>query len=85
MSAAMNETIVLVDISSSMDTPVSGDQRRIDVLSTILKNLLLPGMHLIAFNDRVTALEPGQRLPEPSGGTLCTWHSTTCYGCRRGV
>jgi hypothetical protein len=27
-------------------------------------------MRLIGFNDRITMLEPGQRLPEPAGGTL---------------
>ena len=53
-----------------MNRPALGEQRRIDVLSTILKHVLLPGMQLIAFNGQVHALDHGQRMPEPSGGTL---------------
>ena len=64
-------TVVLVDISSSMDTPVAGGQRRIDLLSTILTSVSpsLPDMRLFAFNNFVLSLEIGQKLPEPSGGT----------------
>ena len=65
-----NTTVVLVDVSESMNRPATGEQRRIDVLSTILKHVLLPAMPLIAFNGQVHPLEHGQRLPEPSGGTL---------------
>lgn len=64
-------TIVLVDTSSSMAIPILGGQRRIDVLSAILTNISssLPDMRLFAFNDYLTGLEPGQKLPEPNGGT----------------
>jgi hypothetical protein len=37
-------TVVLVDTSSSMDTPVSGGERRIDVLAAILKTVATPDM-----------------------------------------
>lgn len=49
--------------------PSAGGRRRIDILSDILKNVLLPGMRPFAFSDSVTTLEPGQKLPEPCGGT----------------
>ncbi len=63
--------VVLVDTSSSMAIPVLGGQRRIDVLSAILTNISpsTPDMRLFAFHDYLTNLEPGQKLPEPSGGT----------------
>jgi hypothetical protein len=67
----MDTTVILADISSSMDIPVQGGRRRIDLLNRILKNVFVPGsgMHLIAFSDLVTPLKPGQSLPEPSGST----------------
>jgi hypothetical protein len=60
---------ILLDVSESMNTPVMGGQRRVDLLSTILKNVMMPGVRLVAFNDSVIALEPGQQLPEPGGST----------------
>ena len=62
-------TVILLDTSSSMAMPVMGGQRRIDLLDNILKNVVTPSVHLLAFSNYVTALEPGQQLPEPSGGT----------------
>jgi hypothetical protein len=64
----VNSTILL-DVSESMNTPVAGGQRRIDQLAAILKNVVTSGVRLVAFNDSITALEPGQQLPEPSGST----------------
>jgi Mg-chelatase subunit ChlD len=67
----MSGVVVLVDISGSMDTPVSADQRRIDALRTILGTVLpsLPDARVVAFSDTVAVLEPGKPVPEPGGGT----------------
>lgn len=76
----MEKTVILIDASSSMDTPVMGGKRRIDLLSAILENVLTPGMHLVAFSDTLVPLEPGQRLPEPGGSTamhLALEHAAT--------
>jgi hypothetical protein len=64
-------TVLLADNSSSMVTPTSGGQRRIDRLSAILRDVTptFPDARLYGFSDYVTSLEPGQTLPEPSGGT----------------
>jgi hypothetical protein len=60
-----------IDVSGSMDTPVNGRQRRRDVCDTTLARIVpdLPNVRLVAFNDTITVLEPGQPIPEPSGGT----------------
>ena len=62
-------TVILLDVSQSMDTPVRNNQRRIDLLSDILRNVVTPQMQLIAFNHAVVSLEPGEPVPEPEGST----------------
>ena len=47
------KTVILLDASASMNMPTAGGHRRIDVLAVILKQLLTPDVHLVAFNDEV--------------------------------
>jgi hypothetical protein len=70
-AADMTRAVILADVSGSMGFPVSLDKRRIDVLRTTLAAILpsVPDACLVAFNDNVFLLEPGQPLPEPAGNT----------------
>lgn len=63
--------VFLLDVSGSMASPASAGQRRIDALQGVLDVVLpgAPGARLICFGSEVEVLEPGRRLPEPSGGT----------------
>jgi hypothetical protein len=62
-------TTIILDTSASMATAVTNGQRRIDMLAAVLSAVMTPNARLIAFNDAVVVLEPGQELPEPSGST----------------
>jgi hypothetical protein len=63
-----HRVIVLLDLSQSIDTPVGAGRQRIDVLSSILRQVLrdAPATRLVAFNSTVAELEPGS-VPEPAG------------------
>jgi hypothetical protein len=76
---------ILLDVSESMNTPVMGGQRRVDLLSTILKNVMMPGVRLVAFSDSVIALEPDNSYPSQADRLHYTWHLITCRGCPRGT
>jgi hypothetical protein len=67
----MTATIIALAVSGSMAFPVTLDSRRIDVLRANPATILpaVPDTRLIAFNDDVFPLEPGQAVPEPAGGT----------------
>jgi Mg-chelatase subunit ChlD len=64
-------TVIIVDVSGSMDRPVTPDKRRIDVLRDVLARVLpaASGTRIIAFSAGVLPLEPGEPIPEPAGST----------------
>jgi hypothetical protein len=72
----------LLDTSGSMDSPVAGGKRRIDVLADILRVVLpdAPEARLIAFSDTVVAIAAPADLPEPSGSTAL--HAALEYATR---
>jgi hypothetical protein len=75
IAEAIDRTVILIDVSSSMETLV-GAMRRIDALATVLAATVqgTPGVRIFAFNNGIIELdnavsEHGINLPEPSGST----------------
>ena len=62
-------TIVLLDVSGSMDETVESGDRKIDVLRKALARPLSPGEFAFAFSSLCQQIQGFEFIPEPSGGT----------------